>query len=95
MAHNDGLIGYMDNNDYDSARHVRLSVFDQGIIKRGDRWGGGGGAPHLKDADNFTLKGHITQHSGYMGKTNRNELMVEIYSKSLVIVIGVFHMTFS
>ena len=69
------------------------SVAGQVTIKRGE-----GGAPHLKDAENFILKGHITQHSGYMGKTNSNELMhmVVIYSKSLVRAIGkVFHMTFS
>ena len=37
----------------------------------------------------FILKGHNTQHSGHMGKKNvQTELMVEIYSKSLVRAIG-------
>ena len=36
----------------------------------------------------MTLKRHNTQHSGHMGKKNQTELMVEIYSKSLVRAIG-------
>ena len=36
------------------------------------------------------------QHSGHMGKRNQTELMVEIYSKSLVRAIGkVLHGKFS
>ena len=40
------------------------------------------------------LKGHNTQHSAHMGKKkSQNELMVEIYSKSLVRAIGkILHM---
>ena len=38
-------------------------------------------APH-------SLKGHNTQHSGHMGEKNQNELMVEIYFKSLGRAIG-------
>ena len=30
------------------------------------------------------VKGHNTQHSGHMGQNFETELMVEIYSKSLV-----------
>ena len=34
------------------------------------------------------LKQHNTQYSGHMGKTNQNEVMVEICPKSLVRAIG-------
>ena len=44
--------------------------------------------------DAYPLKGHNTQHSGHTDFLN--ELMVEIFSKSLVRAIGkVLHMTFS
>ena len=36
----------------------------------------------------LSLKGHNTQHSGHTGHFFQNELMVEIYSKSLVRTIG-------
>ena len=34
------------------------------------------------------LKGHITQQSGHIGLFFQTEIMVEIYSKSLVRAIG-------
>ena len=34
------------------------------------------------------LKGHNTQHSGHVGHFSQNEIMPEIYSKSLVRAIG-------
>ena len=41
----------------------------------------------IYDASVF-LKGHNTQHSGHTGHNFQNELMFEIYSKSLVRAIG-------
>ena len=35
------------------------------------------------------LNGHNTQHSGHIGRKYQTELMVEIYSKSLVRAIGI------
>ena len=41
-----------------------------------------------------SLKGHNTQHGGHTGE--KKELVIEIYSKSLVRAIGkVLHMKFS
>ena len=34
------------------------------------------------------MEGHNTQHSGHTGHNLKNELLVEIYSKSLVRAIG-------
>ena len=49
-----------------------------------------------KDNHKTFLKRPNTQHSGYMGHFFQTELMVEIYSKSVVRAIGkVFLMEFS
>ena len=36
----------------------------------------------------YTLEGTSMQHESHMGKRNQNELMAEIYSKSLVSATG-------